>query len=119
MDATPLLTLLLAVLVQVSPSVSTVPAIQIIINALIVLLPTVIKDYPVWSPMVKLVISGLAANSNVIAGQRQQLADLDAKIDAALKTSLAGILGALPITIPIAPVAPVAPQGAKMLDGCR
>lgn len=78
----PLITAVLTVLQALLPAVSSSAAVQSIINALIQLIPLVLKAYQDLLPMIKNIIAALQANDATNAEQIAQLAVLSAVVDA-------------------------------------
>lgn len=85
----PLITAVLTVLQALLPAVGNSATIQTIINALIQLIPLILKAYQDLIPMVRNIITALQASEAANAEQIVQLATLsaivDANFDAALK----------------------------------
>lgn len=72
---------ILAILAQIAGGTGEVSTITSIINALIKLVPTLVKEYEDLVPIVKNIIAALSANPAATADQLATLQALDAKVD--------------------------------------
>ena len=78
---------LLAVIAQIAPSLGASSTITTIINALIQIIPTVIKEVEDVVPIIKNIITALQNNGNITPDQLTQLTALDAQVDAAFEAA--------------------------------
>jgi hypothetical protein len=77
-----MLATLLALLTQVAGATGEVSTITSIINALITLVPTLVKEYNDLVPIVKNLITALSTNTVTTQDQLTTLQALDAQVDA-------------------------------------
>jgi hypothetical protein len=77
-----MLSTILTILVQIAGATGEASTITSIINALIQLIPTLVKEYEDLVPIVKNIIASLSANPATTADQLATLQTLDAKVDA-------------------------------------
>jgi hypothetical protein len=80
---------LLAVITQIAPNIGVSKTIQAIIDALIALIPILIKEYQDIVPIVQSIIADLKSNAAVTPEQMQSLEDLEAKYDADFEAAVA------------------------------
>ena len=81
--------LLLQVLAQIIPSLTSSATITNIINALVALLPTLIKEVQDVAPLVRNIIDALRGNSVITPEQLAALDELEAKYDAEFEAAAA------------------------------
>ncbi len=82
----PVVTALLALLVQLAPSLGS-PALASIITTLQQILPTIVAEVADVAPYVKNVIAALRSNSEITPEQWAQLDALEAQIDQAFEAA--------------------------------
>jgi len=80
---------LLVVIAQIAPSLTSSAAIQAVVNALVQIVPVLIKEVQDLIPMVKNIIAALSANAGTTSDQLNALAALDAQCDAAFEAAAA------------------------------
>ena len=77
-----MLATILAVMAQIAGATGEASTITSIVNALIQLVPTLVKEYEDLVPIVKNIIAALSANPAATADQLKTLQTLDAQVDA-------------------------------------
>jgi hypothetical protein len=87
-----LLTAVLAILQAVAPSLSSSATVQTVINALIQILPALVKEAQDLVPMIKNIIAALSANPASTTDQLATLKALDQITDAAFEAAAAKAL---------------------------
>jgi len=81
--------LLLQVLAQIIPALSNSATLTSIINALVALLPTLIKEVQDVAPLVQNIIDALRGNQVITPEQLAALDELEAKYDAEFEAAAA------------------------------
>ena len=76
---------LLTIIAQIAPSLGATSTITAIINALITIIPTVVKEVEDVVPIIKNIIAALQSNATTTPDQMAQLTTLDAQCDAAFE----------------------------------
>lgn len=84
-----MLSMILAILVQIAGVTGEASTITSIITALVNLIPTLVKEYEDLVPIVKNIIAALSANPATTADQLATLQALDAKVDSDFETAAA------------------------------
>lgn len=80
---------LLTVIAQIAPSIGVPSIVTTIINTLVQLLPTIIKEVKDVAPLVQNIIDALRANSVILPEQLKALDDLEARYDAEFEAAVA------------------------------
>jgi hypothetical protein len=78
---------LLTIIAQIAPSLGATSTITAIINALITIIPTVVKEIEDVVPIIKNIIAALQSNTATTPDQMAQLTTLDAQCDAAFEAA--------------------------------
>jgi len=81
--------LLLQVVAQIIPALSNSATLTSIINALVALLPTLIKEFQDVAPLVQNIIDALRGNSVITPEQLAALDELETKYDAEFEAAAA------------------------------
>lgn len=81
---------LLTVIGQIVPALGSSSAISAIISALIQIVPTVVQEIEDVAPIIKNIIAALQSNAAITPAQLDQLAALDAQVDAAFEAAATG-----------------------------
>ena len=76
-----MLAIILEILTAIAGTTAEASTITSIINALVALIPVLVKEYEVLVPVVKNIIAALQANPATTADQLATLQALDAKVD--------------------------------------
>ncbi len=84
---TGIVTAVLAILQAIAPSLSTSATVQTVINALIQIIPVLVKEAQDLVPMVKNIIAALGSNPASTADQLATLKALDQLTDAAFEAA--------------------------------
>lgn len=87
-----MLTTILTLLAQIAGVTAETSTITSIINALVSLIPVLVKEYEDLVPIVKNIIAALSVNSATTADQLKTLQDLDAKVDSDFESAAAEAL---------------------------
>ena len=78
---------LLTIIGQIAPALGTSTAIQGVIGTLVQIVPTLVTEVTDVVPVVKNIISALQTNATITQDQLDQLAALDAQVDAAFEAA--------------------------------
>lgn len=84
-----MLSTILTILVQIAGVTGEASTITSIINALVSLIPVLVKEYNDLVPIVKNIIAALSANPATTADQLTTLQALDAKVDSDFESAAA------------------------------
>ena len=84
-----ILVVLLTVIGQIAGTLGTSTAVTNVINMLVSILPTVIKEVEDLAPLIQNIIDALRGNSTITDAQKAALDDLEAKYDAAFEAAAA------------------------------
>ena len=84
-----MLAIILEILTAIAGTTAEASTITSIINALVALIPVLVKEYEALVPVVKNIIAALQANPATTADQLATLQALDAKVDSDFESAAA------------------------------
>ena len=80
---------LLTVIAQIAPTIGVPAVVQTIINTLVSLLPTIVKEVQDVAPLVQNIIDALRGNAVITPEQLKALEDLEVRLDAEFEAAAA------------------------------